>query len=136
MWLRCTLKTRKMRKPPISENADKYGLSHLFLPSCTDTPHLFPCRYEVGWVFILRVDLFPHTSKGLIFTALPGFRRFSQQKMDFTHFREVGNPSIFYDFWPFSAVFATEQHHRLHMESMRKHVYRDNTFNFIICEIP
>lgn len=78
VWLHCIPKTQKTGKSRIYEKVDKYGLSHLFLPSCTDTHHLFPCRYEVGWVFILRVDLFPHTSKGLIFTALPGFEAFLQ----------------------------------------------------------
>ena len=43
----------------------------LFLPSCIDASHLFLCRYEVGWAFILSVDLFPPSSKGPIFTALP-----------------------------------------------------------------
>lgn len=104
-----------MRESRISENSDVYRLFHLFLPSCTDTLYLFPCRYEVGWVFILSVDLFPHTSKALIFTALPGFKPFLQQKEDFPLFREVGNPSIFYDFWLFLAIFATKQHHRLNM---------------------
>lgn len=69
-------------------------------------------------MFILSVDLFPHTSKGPIFTALPGFGRFSRQKMDFPHFREEGNPSNFHDFWLFSAIFATKQHHRLNMRNM------------------
>lgn len=77
-----------MRKSQIFKNADDYGLFDLFLPSCTDTSHLFLCRYEVGWAFILSVDLFPPSSKGPIFTALPAFGRFSRQKMDFTHFRE------------------------------------------------
>ena len=75
-----------MSKSRISENADEYGLFDLFLPSCTDTHHLFPCRYEVGWVFILSVDLFPHTSKALIFTALSAFQVFLQQKRGFPTF--------------------------------------------------
>lgn len=70
----------KMRKSRIFENADDYRLFDLFLPSCIDVSHLFLCRYEVGWAFILSVDLFPHTSRGLIFTALPAFGRFSRQK--------------------------------------------------------
>lgn len=71
-------KNAKMRKSQISEKTDEYGLFDLFLPSCTDSTHLFPYRYDVGWVFIFEVDLFPHTSKGLIFIALPPLRAFSQ----------------------------------------------------------
>lgn len=113
---------QKMKKSRICKNADDYGLFHLFLPSCTGKGHLFPCRYEVGWTCILSVDLFPHTSKGPVFTALPGFVRFSRQKMDFPHFREEGNPSIFYNFWLFFAIFATKQHHRLHMHRLNKEI--------------
>ena len=40
---------------------------------------------------------------------------FCNKKEDFPHFQKEGNPSIFIDFWPFSAVFLTQQHHRLNM---------------------
>ena len=69
-----------MRKSRIFENVDDYGLFDLFLPSCIDASHLFLCRYEVGWAFILRVDLFSPSSKGPIFTALPALEWFLQQK--------------------------------------------------------
>mgnify|MGYP006896538924 CR=1 FL=1 len=86
VWLHSIRKMQKMGKSRICKNADDYVLFHLFLPSCTGRGHLFPCRYEVGWVFIFSVDLFPHTSKGLIFTALPTFQVFLQQKRGFPAF--------------------------------------------------
>ena len=88
VWLHSIRKTQKMGKSRICKNADDYGLFHLFLPSCTGRGHLFPCRYEVGWACILNVDLFPHTSKCPIFTALPPFGAFLRQKRGFPSFLE------------------------------------------------
>ena len=101
--LHCIRKMQKMGKSRIYENADECGIFRLFLPSCTDIAHLFPCRYEVGWVFIFSVDLFPYTSKGPIFTALPGFGQFLQQKRGFPSFLER-RKSI--NFNRFLAVFS------------------------------
>lgn len=76
-------------------------------------------------MFIFEVDLFSHTSKGHIFTALPRFEAFLTQERGFPAFLKVGNPSIFIDFWSFSPVFLTQQHHSLNM--CRRHTRNMST---------
>ena len=59
--------------------------------------------------------IFLHMSKNSIFIAIDAF---TKQKRGFLAFWEVGNPTVFYDFWPFLAVFALKQHNSLNMHNM------------------
>lgn len=61
---------------------------------------------HLGWVFIFEVDLFPHTSKALFFTALPPIRAFSQQKRGFPAFLRSRKSVNFYRFLAFFSCFS------------------------------
>ena len=97
-----------------------YSFHRVYIPSTY--PH-FDTRQD-GCLF-LKLTYFTIRVKPCFFTALPPLNHFCNKKEDFPHFQKEGNPSIFIDFWPFSVVFTTQQHHRLNMR--RRHAMNMST---------